>query len=116
MSSKAEIGAKGEQMAERYLESKGYDIVERNYRYKLAEIDLIVRDNNFLVFVEVKTRSNSSFGYPEEAVNDKKAQKVVEGAEYYIEKNSWDGNIRFDIVAINLGKDSDIKHFEDAFY
>ena len=116
MSSKAAIGAKGEHIAAIYLEKKGYKIIERNYRFKLAEIDLIASIENFIVFVEVKARSSNKFGHPEEAVNAKKARKVIEGAEHYLEAINWKGNIRFDIIAVKLGQEIDIQHFEDAFY
>lgn len=116
MSKKAVIGAKGEQMAANYLQSKEYSIVERNYRFKRAEIDLIVLKDECIVFVEVKTRSSNVYGHPEEAVNEKKARKIVEGAENYVQEKKWAGNIRFDIVAISLGAESEIRHFEDAFY
>lgn len=116
MSKKAVVGAKGEQKAADYLKSKEYSIVERNYRYKRAEIDLIVLKDECIVFVEVKTRSSNAYGHPEEAVNEKKARKIVEGAEHYVQEKEWTGNIRFDIVAINLGTEIEIRHFEDAFY
>ena len=102
MSNKAELGTKGEQIAGDYLMSKGYDIIRTNYRYKHAEIDLIAKLNGLLIFVEVKTRTNLNFGYPEDFVDDKKANKVMEGAEQYTYENNWDGDIRFDVVAITI--------------
>jgi putative endonuclease len=115
MSNKAETGAKGEQLATDYLNDNGYDVVERNYRHKHAEIDIIAKYKELLVFVEVKTRSKTVFGFPEEAVNERKASKVIEGAEHYVLENEWNGDIRFDIVSIVLSKKIEIQHFEDAF-
>jgi len=91
-------------------------VAERNYRYKRAEIDLIAQKDECIVFVEVKTRSSNAYGHPEEAVNEKKARKIVEGAEHYVQEKEWAGNIRFDIVAVSLGAEFEIRHFEDAFY
>ena len=104
-------------MAAEYLVSKGYEIVIRNYRFKHSEIDLIVRKNDWLVFVEVKTRSSQTFGHPEEFVDDQKERKILEGAEQYIFENDWQGNVRYDIVAVLLkGEPPEILHLEDAFY
>ncbi len=116
MSDKIKTGNKGEEVAAQHLVSKGYEIVARNYRYKHAEIDLIVKKGNMLVFVEVKTRRQNNFGAPESFVTAKKAAKVIEGAEYYIFSIDWLGPIRFDIVAVS-GYSSDlVEHFEDAFH
>lgn len=117
MAIQQEIGDKGEFLAAKYLSKKGYSIIEKNYRAGKAEIDLICKDQKTLVFVEVKTRTNQSFGNPESFVNESKAAKVIEGAETYIYNNNWNGAIRFDIVSILLvNGEADIKHFKDAFY
>ena len=113
MLSKTEIGKDGEMQAERYLQQKGYAIMARNYRYKRSEIDLIALKDNWLVFVEVKMRSSEVFGFPEESVNAAKRKKILEGAAQYLEEANWQGNVRYDIVAITKNK---IEHFEDAFY
>lgn len=110
-------GNEGENLAATFLEKKGYRIVQRNYRYKHAEIDLIVTRDNWLIFVEVKTRSSLSFGYPEEFVDEKKINKILEGADQYLFENNWNGNVRYDIVSIQLGRGApQIDHFEDAFH
>jgi len=106
-------GKQGEAQAEEYLKGKGYEIVERNYRYKRSEIDLIARQGNTLIFVEVKARSSARFGNPEEAVNHKKKQNILEAANQYIYEKNWLHNIRFDIIAL-LNK-TELRHFEDAF-
>lgn len=109
-------GNRGENLAAEFLQRNGYELVARNYRYKHAEIDLIVKRNNVLVFVEVKTRSSSSFGEPEAFVDSKKAAKIFEGAEQYTYENNWNGNIRFDIVSVKSGPKPEVVHFEDAFH
>lgn len=116
MTDKIKTGNKGEEVAAQHLVSQGYEIVARNYRYKHAEIDLIVKKQNLLVFVEVKTRRQDSFGTPESFVSAKKAAKVMEGAEHYVFSMAWHGPIRFDIVAVSGHSSDSIEHFEDAFH
>ena len=116
MTDKADTGKKGEAIAADYLEQKGFKIIARNYRYKHSEIDLIARNNNFVIFVEVKTRNSSAYGEPEAFVNSHKAAKILEGAEHYTFVNKWEGNIRFDIVSVKPGNPPEVVHFEDAFY
>ncbi|MCA6378428.1 MAG: YraN family protein [Cytophagales bacterium] len=117
MSDKIKKGREGEEMAARFLIDKGFEIVERNYRYKRLEIDLIVKKDNWLIFVEVKLRSSDAFGYPEDFVDYKKAKNIVDGAEQYTYDKNWQGNVRYDIVSIRLQKDqTEIVLIEDAFY
>jgi len=117
MAIQQETGDKGEELAANYLKSGGYSIVEKNFRAGKSEIDLICQKGKLLVFVEVKTRSNTKFGNPESFVDEAKAAKVMEGAEAYIEINNWSEAIRFDIISIIIdGAKSEIEHFEDAFY
>jgi putative endonuclease len=117
MTNKIKAGIEGENKAADFLVQRGYELLARNYRHKHAEIDLIVRKDNLLVFVEVKMRTSSAFGEPESFVNEKKASKIIEGAEHYIFENNWQGNIRFDIVSVKPGKhEIEITHFEDAFH
>ncbi len=104
-------------MATRFLMEKGYEIIERNYRYKRLEIDLIVKKDNWLIFVEVKLRSSDAYGYPEDFVDYKKAKNIVDGAEQYTYDKNWQGNVRYDIVSIRLLRDkTEIVQIEDAFY
>lgn len=111
------IGDYGEQLAADMLKDKGYKIVASNYRYKRSEIDIIAEKDGTLVFVEVKTRKNASFGYPEDFVNEKKAEMIIAAAENYIFENKWKKNIRFDIISVIMGKEgNEIVHFKDAFY
>lgn len=110
-------GEKGEQIAVNFLRSKGYNILQRNYRAKKSEIDIICRDGEILVFVEVKARTSVKFGNPEEFVSAAKEAKVIEGAEIYIVENNWNGAVRFDIISILMQMDIiEVKHFKDAFY
>lgn len=111
-------GKEGEKLAAEYLQEKDYQIVEKNYRYKRGEIDLIVQKDNLLVFVEVKARTNAGYGHPEEAVNVKKEEMIIKTADQYLIEKNWQGLIRFDIISIFFGKASspEVVHFEDAFY
>ncbi len=110
------IGDKGEDFAINILKSKGYEILERNYRYKRAEIDIITLHNNLLIFVEVKALHSFEHGYPEERVNQSKINKIMEAAENYIYAINWQKDIRFDILSINLNEPDAYFHIEDAFY
>lgn len=101
-------------MAAEFLQRQGFEVVARNYRFRHAEIDLIVKRENWLIFVEVKTRRSNAFGYPEEFVNAVKTRKLFEAAEEFIHRTNWQGNIRFDIVSVKLGDMPEIRHFEDA--
>ncbi len=104
-------------MAARFLIDKGFEIVERNYRHKRSEIDLIVKKDNWLIFVEVKLRTSDAYGYPEDFVDYKKAKNIVDGAEQYTYDKNWQGNVRYDIVSIRLQQDqTEIIQIEDAFY
>ncbi len=116
MAETIKTGNEGEKLAAEYLQQKGYEIITRNYRHKHAEIDLIVRKDSFIVFVEVKTRSYSFYGEPEAFVDSKKAANVIRAAEQYTYEYHYEGNIRFDIVSVKIGANPEIVHFEDAFY
>lgn len=112
-----ETGKQGEAEATRFLQSEGYEVMARNFRYHHAEIDLIVKKGKLLVFVEVKTRTNLSFGNPEEFVSYTKAKLVMKAAEHYIFTHNWPFDVRFDIVAVSIsGNTMQVKHVEDAFF
>ncbi|GAB3507154.1 YraN family protein [Spirosoma knui] len=111
-----ETGKQGEDHAVRYLQDNGYEIVARNYRHQHAEIDLIAKKGKLLVFVEVKTRTNLSFGNPEEFVSYTKAKLVMRAAEHYVFAHNWLFDLRFDIIAITMrNNEFRVKHIEDAF-
>ena len=110
-----EIGIKGEQLAVEFLQNLNYEIVDTNWRFKKFEVDIIAINNNEIVFVEVKTRSTSIFGDPEESVTIKKQKHLIEGADYYINDNEIDLECRFDVITIILNT-KEIKHIVSAFY
>ena len=114
MSNKAEIGTAGERLAANYFTDLGFEVVERNFRFRRAEIDLIVKRENWLIFVEVKTRSSSAFGEPEAFVDRKQTLNIFAAAEEYIFSRDWMGHIRFDIISVKLGNPPEVTHFEDA--
>ena len=119
MPSQSEIGAIGEAYAKSYLEKKGYEILECNWRFKKAELDLIAKIDEILVFIEVKTRSYQYFGAPEEAITEKKEAMMIDAAQRYMESIDYTWEIRFDIISILLDKVykiRDVKHFKDAFF
>lgn len=113
-----ELGKRGEEMALTYLLDKGWQIVATNWRYSRAEIDLIGKIQNRLVFVEVKTRSGATYGPPEVFVNGKKEKFIFEAANAFMENKGYEGEVRFDIISVfqqskNYWK---ITHWEDAFF
>lgn len=111
-------GNKGEEIATKYLSKLGYSIIERNYRYSnKGEIDIIARDDNFLIFVEVKTRFNDKYGDPIEAITKNKQSQIKKIAEAYLyEKNITNINCRFDVITIEKKGDKlHIEHYKDAF-
>ena len=115
-----ELGKQGEEMAAAFLEAKGYQILDRNYRFQRAEIDLVALrlDPAELVFVEVKTRSNTAHRYPEEAISSEKRKKIFKVADSYIyEKQLSTVPVRFDIIAISMDQPEHpvFHHIEDAF-
>ncbi len=115
---KKEFGNFGEDLAEEYLKKKGFKILQRNYRYSRGEIDIIAKDNDILVFVEVKTRVNLEFGPPELAITKKQQQQIRKTAEaYLIDKNITDTGCRIDVVAILKIKNKPprINHIINAF-
>ncbi len=112
-----ELGKKGEQLAVAFLEKHQYSILERNYYYEKAEVDIIVQKGNTLVAVEVKTRSSADFGNPQDFIKPKQIQNLVKAIDAYITIKDLDVEVRFDIIAIvKKGNSFKIEHLEDAFY
>lgn len=113
-----ELGQAGEAAAADFMVSLGFEVLTRGYRHGRAEVDLIVRrDQELLVFVEVKTRSGSQFGPPETFVSARKKELFRLAATHLQETLDWRGDIRFDILALTLlSRGFRIEHFEDAFY
>jgi len=113
-----ELGKEGEQLAIDLLLQKGYKILDKNWRYLKAEIDIIAqKDPNTLAIVEVKTRSNSFVGNPEEFVTPKKIKLLVMAANEYVISHKLDVEVQFDIIAIVKNSNyQKVEHLEDAFY
>ena len=112
-----ELGKIGEDLAAAYLEENGYKILERNWTFQKAEIDIIAQKENILAIVEVKTRSSIDFGLPQDFVKPKKIQLLVKAVNEYVTSNDLEVAVRFDIIAIfKENKDYKIEHIEDAFY
>jgi len=113
-----DFGKKGEAIAKEFLEISGYDILDENWVFGKAEIDLVTYRDKRLIFVEVKTRSGSKFGQPEDFVDDAKQRQMQLAAEEYIHLMDFKGEIRFDIISIlfdNQGRHM-LRHIEDAFW
>lgn len=112
-----ELGIQGEKMAVNHLEQNGYMIVEKNWRFGKAEIDIIAQKDGMLAIVEVKTRTTDWFGNPQEFVTPKKRKLLIGAANEYVIKNNLDTETRFDIIAIVINKQTtSLEHIEDAFY
>jgi putative endonuclease len=113
-----DLGRAGEAAAATFYEQAGYQVLARSYRYKRAEVDLIVRrGQTLLVFVEVKTRSGSQYGAPETFVSTRKKELFRLAATHLQEELDWRGDIRFDILSlVQLSQGFQIELFEDAFY
>jgi putative endonuclease len=111
------LGRFGEELASRRLQKLGYKILEKNYRCPLGEIDLVARDGDVLVFVEIKTRKNRPLGEAKEAVHKRKQGQLSRVALAYLKsKNLWGTKARFDVVAIGLGEGKEkIEIIRDAF-
>ena len=115
---RSKTGKKGEDEAARYLSTKGYRILKRNYHTREGEVDIIARDGETLVFVEVKAGRQKKFGVPESWVDVKKQQKIGLAAESYLNSHKIeDVDCRFDVVAVIFsGAGRQIKHIENAFW
>ena len=111
-----DLGKKGEELAIDYLQDNGYVIIEKNYRFKKAEVDVIAQKEGVLVAIEVKTRSSNYFGNPQDFVNPKKIKLLVMAIDNYVIEKDLDVEVRFDIIAVLKNKDTyKIHHIEDAF-
>ena len=112
-----ELGEQGEQIATEALVKKGYQILERNFRFKKHEIDIIARIADTIVFVEVKTRSERFLEEPELAVTRTKQSSIITAANDYLIQNDLDFEARFDIISIVIYPEGvALEHIEDAFY
>ena len=114
---KITTGKEGEKIAAAYLKKNGYEIIEINFRCPIGEIDIVAKEKNDLVFVEVKTRKSIELGYPEQAVGMRKQKKMSQLALWYMQKRKIaDTNARFDVVAITLlPEKNEVKLIQNAF-
>lgn len=112
-----DLGKLGEEMAADHLQKNGYAILQTNFVFQKAEIDIIAQKGNILAVVEVKTRSSAYFGLPQEFVKPKKIQLLVKAVNEYIIQNDLDVEVRFDIISVCKNQKSfDLDHLEDAFF
>jgi putative endonuclease len=112
-----DLGKFGEKLAVDFLQLSGYKILETNWTFKKAEIDIIAQKENVLAIVEVKTRSSIAFGLPQEFVKTKKIQLLVKAVNAYVNSNNLDFEVRFDIISVyKENNEFKMEHIEDAFY
>ena len=112
-----DLGKLGEELAADFLQQNGYEILETNWVFQKAEIDIIAQKENVLAVVEVKTRSSIEFGLPQDFVKPKKIQLLVKAVNEYVISKDLEVEVRFDIIAISKeDNDFKIEHIEDAFY
>ncbi|WP_372745198.1 YraN family protein [Lutibacter sp.] len=117
MATHNELGNKGEEIAIDFLQKNNYKILETNWRFKKAEVDIIALKKGVLAVVEVKTRSSNYFGDPQDFVNQKKIQLLVEAINEYVISKNLDVEVRFDIIAILKNQDKfEVNHLKDAFF
>ena len=117
-SSAMDMGAYGEEEAARFLESQGFEIIERNWRYRRLEIDLIAWDEDVMVFIEVKTRSWNSYYAPERAVGKSKWDTLARAAGIYMKQSGHEWEVRFDVISVQVYPDGQtvIRQFKDVFF
>jgi len=112
-----ELGKLGETLAVEFLQKNGYEILETNWVFQKAEIDIIAQKNTLLAAIEVKTRSSIAFGLPQDFVKPKKIQLLVKAVNEYVISNDLDLEVRFDIIAISkTEKGFSVEHLENAFF
>lgn len=112
------LGRKGEELAKQHLENAGYEILDENWRFGKAEVDLIAYQNKTIIFVEVKTRTGNAFGEPEDFVDSAKQALMISAADEFIELMDFKGEARFDIIAILFNSQGNyrLNHIQDAFW
>jgi len=112
LSSHLDTARVGEKIAKKYLENKGYKIIEQNAKTKFFEIDIVAFLKKCLVIVEVRTKKGENFGSPEESLNKKKLKKLLFGAQLYVARKKWKGDYRIDAVCLVLKTDNTLKRIE----
>ena len=116
MAAHNELGKWGEDLAADYLQRKGYTIIERDWKSGRRDLDIVALDGSVIVFVEVKTRRNSLYGQPEEAVDYHKLQSLQQAINHYVKFRNIRQEIRFDIISVvgTIGTEPDIQHIQDV--
>lgn len=112
-----ETGDAAEQIATAYLIKKGYEIIKTNWQFGHLELDIVARDGDELVIVEVKSRIGEKFDHPLDAITDKKMLQVIEAAEGWIQLNNWNNNTRFDLIIVTMTDSGtyELEHYDNAF-
>jgi putative endonuclease len=111
------LGRRGEDLAAERLTANGYEIVARNWRCEIGEVDLVAKDGSDLVIVEVRTRRGRALGTPEESITPRKRARLIELAEAHVQVTDWPGNWRIDVVAVEMdrrGRLLRVDHYENA--
>ncbi len=103
LTQRTQLGWRGEEAALAYLEKQGWKLLQRHFRTRQGEIDLVMQDGNTLVFVEVKTRRSRRYGAPEEAVTEQKLERLRTTAETYLARHPWNGPVRLDVILLDQG-------------
>jgi putative endonuclease len=111
--SRTRLGTRGEELAQRFLQQKGYQILDCNYRCRWGEIDVVARDGDELVFVEVRARRSVDYGTPEESLTDAKLGRLLATSQYYLQqREEGDINWRIDLVCVRLGRGYQLQSIE----
>src|SRR5476651_2421351 len=118
MAKHLDLGRKGELLAKTHLLNLGYEILDENWTYGKAEVDIIAYKNSVIIFTEVKTRTGSGFGQPEDFVDNRKQRLLADAADEYIYLMNHQGEVRFDIVSVLFDRNNNytLNHIEDAFW
>ncbi|MFN3640405.1 MAG: YraN family protein [Flavobacterium sp.] len=112
-----DIGKLGEEIAANYLDQQGYEILERNWKFEKAEVDILAQKDDFLVAVEVKTRTTDAFGLPQEFLKPAQIKRLVKAVDEYMQQHKITNEVRFDVIAVIIHKkDHTLEHIIDAFY
>ncbi len=112
------LGRMGENLAAAYLKKQGYEILDRNWRFQHAEIDIIAREENTLIFIEVKSRSDVYFGVPEDAISPRKMTLITDAATRYMELMNHEWAVRFDVISLIIKSEEvyTLDHYKDSFF
>ncbi|MFD0793227.1 YraN family protein [Mucilaginibacter litoreus] len=118
MANHNDLGRTGEALAKAHLEASGYEVIDENWTFGKAEVDLIAYKDGIIIFTEVKTRSGTGFGLPEDFVDARKQRLLAEAADEYIYLMNHKGEVRFDIISVLFHRNNNhtLKHIEDAFW